>query len=115
MALKPATDFTVDADYTYMAVQTQPKRDGLGTDAPQKTSPEGLPLWTVDLIRNDSDGQTALISVTIPARTAPEIVGPAQLKGLRLGQWLSRDRAGQGGLFWQAESIAPASAPRKAE
>lgn len=108
MALKPATDFATDAAYTYVAVQTTPENDGIGPDAPQKVNAEGVPQWTVDLIRQDPDGQSALISVTISARTAPNVTGPAALKGLRLGQWMSRDRAGQGGLFWQAESIAPA-------
>lgn len=115
MALKPATDFQPDLAYSYIAVQTQPKRDGIGADAEQKRSPEGVPLWTVDAIRSDPSGQTALIAVTIPAATAPEVMGPASFRGLRLGLWLSRDRAGQGGFFWQAEGIAPATGPRKAE
>ena len=108
MALKPATDFIPDAQYAYVAIQTAPKADGIGAEAPQKTNAEGVPQWTVDLIRQDPDGQSALISVTIPGRTAPTVTGPATLKGLRLGQWTSSTRAGQGGLFWQAESIAPA-------
>lgn len=112
MALKPATDFAPDTPYTYVAVQTTPKSDGIGPDAPQKTTADGVPQWTVDLIRQDPAGQSALISVTIPARSAPNVAGPAVLKGLRLGQWMSRDRAGQGGLFWQAESIAPAAPAR---
>lgn len=110
MALKPASDFATDTAYTYVAVQTAPKSDGIGPDAPQKTNNEGVPQWTVDLIRQDPAGQSALISVTISARTAPTVAGPALLKGLRLGQWMSRDRAGQGGLYWRAESIAPARA-----
>lgn len=111
MALKPATGVSLDVRYEYTVVQIEPKLDGIGRDAPQKHSPEGIPLWTVDALRQ-GDEAAALVSVTVPGSTQPDVAGPAQFSNLRSGVWLSRERAGQGGLFWQADTVKPAQARR---
>lgn len=111
MALKPASDHRLDAQYAFTVVQVTPKRDGLGDSAPQKTTAEGTPVWTVDALRS-ADGGTDIISVTVPAATQPQVAGPASFKGLRLGLWLG-ERSKQGGLFWAADSVQPAQQPRR--
>lgn len=105
MALKPATDHRLDIQYAFTVVQITPKRDGLGPDAAQKTTPEGIPTWTVDALRT-ADGETDLISVTVPSPQQPQVSGPAVFKGLRLGLWLG-ERARQGGIYWQADAVQP--------
>lgn len=112
MALKPATDHMLDAAYTYTAVQITPKRDGLGAEAPQKTTPEGVPVWTVDALRTAPNGDADLISVSVPAQSQPQVTGPASFRGLRLGLWLG-ERARQGGIYWQAEQVTAAQQPRR--
>lgn len=111
MALKPATDIQLDAEYQYIAVQVTAKGDGFGADAPQKTNPEGVPMWTVDALRTGPDG-SAVLSVTIPAQAAPEVAGPVVFRGLRAGLWLG-ERARQGGIYWQADAVVTAGQQTK--
>lgn len=115
MALKPATTVIPADAYMYAAVQTVAKLDGIGDSAPQKTTPEGTPLWTVDALRTSPDGAADLISVTVPAGQNPAAAGPVVFEGLRAGLWLG-ERARQGGLFWQADAVKSTnSASRKGE
>ena len=115
MALKPATTVIPADSYSYVAVQTVAKLDGIGDSAPQKTTPEGTPLWTVDALRTAPDGAADIISVTVPAAQNPGVAGPVTFDNLRAGLWLG-ERARQGGLFWQADAVKPAnSASRKSE
>lgn len=113
MALKPATDFRLDAPYQFTVVQITPKRDGLGADAAQKTTPEGVPVWTVDALRSAA-GETDLISVSVPSPSQPTVSGPAAFKNMRLGLWLG-EKSRQGGLYWQADAIAPSTPAQRRE
>lgn len=106
MALKPATDHRLDAQYGFSVVQVTPKRDGLGPTATQKTTAEGTPVWTVDALRTSPEGEADLISVTVPSPQQPQVSGPAVFKGLRLGLWLG-ERARQGGIYWTADAVQP--------
>ena len=111
MALKPATDIQLDTEYSYIAVQVTAKLDGLGADSPQKVSPEGVPVWTVDALRTGPDG-SAVLSVSVPSQSAPEVAGPVRFQGLRAGLWLG-ERAKQGGIYWQADAVVAATAQAK--
>lgn len=110
MALKPATTVIPADTYTYTVVQVEAKTE-FGKDGLQKQSPEGVPLWTVDALRHGPDG-AALVSVTVPASTQPNFSGSATFENLRSGMWFG-DRPKQGGLFWQADSVAPANQSRR--
>lgn len=112
MALKPASTVVPATDaYTYTVVQIEAKKDGLGQDAPQKTDREGTPQWTVDALRSGPEGAD-LISVTVSAAQQPTVSGPAEFTGLRAGLWLG-DKPRQGGIFWQADSVAAPSSSRR--
>ena len=112
MALKAATTvIPAEGAYTFTVVQVEPKQDGFGADAEQKKSAEGVPLWTVDALRQSADGAD-LVSVTVPAASKPTVLGLARFENLRAGLWLG-EKARQGGLFWQAEAVQPAQQPRR--
>ena len=104
MALKPATDYSADAAYTYVAVQTEPKIGDIRTGE-QKRTADGVPQWTVDAIRKDPAGSSALISVTIESETEPAVTGPVHFEGLRVGLWHQQERNASG-LYWKANKVA---------
>lgn len=111
MSLKPATTvIPAEGAYRYNVAQVEPKRDGMGAEAPQKTSPEGVPVWTVDALRSGAEA-TDLISVSVPAREKPTVFGEARFQNLRAGLWLG-EKGRQGGLYWQAEAVVPAGQPQ---
>lgn len=113
MALKPATTVVPAADaYTFTVVQVEAKMDGFGEEAAQKKSPEGVPLWTVDALRQHAADGADLVSVTVPAAQKPGVLGPARFDCLRAGLWLG-EKARQGGIFWQADAVHPAQQPRR--
>ncbi|WP_402373999.1 hypothetical protein [Isoptericola rhizosphaerae] len=108
MALKAATTVVpADGVYTYTAVQVEAKLDGLGPAAQQKQSKEGVPQWTIDVLRVGGDAATDLMSVTVPSPARPEVLGPVTFKGLRAGLWLG-EKPRQGGIYWQADAVVPA-------
>ncbi|MCB9430235.1 MAG: hypothetical protein H6524_15670 [Actinobacteria bacterium] len=103
MALKPARDAAVSTDaYEFTVIQVTPKVTDPATGK-QKTTSEGMPLWTVDCLRTGLDG-AAVVSVTVPSPTKPTVVGPATFEGLRVALWLQRGREG-GGLYWTADAV----------
>lgn len=108
MALKPATGIQFDASYSYTVVQVEQKLDGIGPDASQKTSPDGVALWTVDALRQGGEA-AALVSVTVPSPSRPDVAGPAEFENLRAGLWLG-ERPKQGGIYWQADAVKPSGA-----
>lgn len=68
MALKPARDAAVSTDaYEFTVIQVTPKVTDPATGK-QKTTSEGMPLWTVDCLRTGLDG-AAVVSVTVPSPT----------------------------------------------
>ena len=111
MALKPARDAVVSTDaYTFTVIQVTPKVADPASGQ-QKTTAEGLPLWTVDCLRTGADG-AAVLSVTVAAPSQPSVLGAATFDGLRVGLWLQRGREG-GGLYWTADSVRPAGGPER--
>lgn len=111
MALKPATTVIPADVYGYTVVQVEEKRDGIGAAATQKVTPEGIPVWTVDALRTGPEGAD-LLSVSVPAPAKPEAMGQARFTGLRAGLWLG-EKSRQGGIYWQADAVAPAAAQPK--
>lgn len=109
MALKPARDALVNGDvYAFTAIQVTAKVAD-PTSRQQKTNSEGVPLWTVDCLRTGKD-DPAVISVTVPAKAEPNVIGPVIFEGLQVGLWLQRGREG-GGLYWTAQGVNAVGRP----
>lgn len=118
MALRPVTDFATDTHYSYTAIQTQPKLDGRGPEAPQKTNWEGVPQWTIDALRTGSDDSSDVLTVTVAAATAPSVTGPVAFENLRGRMWHIPEKDGKpsnAGLSWFADAVSPATASRKSD
>ena len=113
MALKPATSVIASTtDYSFTAVQTGPKMTGMGKDETHQHDKDGVPRWTVDVLRNALDGSSDLMSVSITSPTIPNVMGPCEFEGLVAAMWFG-ERPKQGGLWWAADSVK--SAIRKGE
>lgn len=120
MALKAATNFIVTADaYTYKFISSEPKTNLDGT---QKKSKDGLPQWSIDVMRTAVDSEMKdTIAVTVPAPTLPDFPGFVTFENMIGGMFWIREHGNKpsnAGLWFNAESISAAAsmhAPRKAE
>jgi hypothetical protein len=115
MAVRMATHVRVETSgYLFEVLNIEPKRIGIGKDAPQKMDTESrLPIWSVDVIRTDlrNDNTKDVLSVSLPAQIEPAISGPVAFTGLEAGSWVSGESAGRGGMFFRAEEMKPANKP----
>lgn len=120
MALKPITSLAIPSESlnpVLVAVNPKMKRadDGSESQATRKVEDRDVLVWSVDALVTSPNGP-ATLTVSVPADKVPEIPAftPVRFENLTLGNWLSSDRAGQGGLFFQASMVRPQnSAPRK--
>lgn len=112
MALRTADSVIVETTaYQYMAVQTGPKTERQDKNDPksafvQKTNSDGVPLWTVDVLRTEMlSGAASIVSVTIPSKKEPEVTGPVVFQNLLARQWAV---GGNAGLAFSADAVSPA-------
>lgn len=79
-------------------ISIEPKTEGLGSDARQKTNKEGTPLWVITALVKFHGGASETETFTIPAnkKSYDEIAGiqelaPIRLVGLSGGKWSKSD------------------------
>lgn len=79
-------------------ISIEPKTEGIGSDAPQKTDKDGTPLWVITALVKFQGGASETESFTLPAskKLSEEIkalqeLAPIRLIGLSGGKWSRSD------------------------
>lgn len=79
-------------------ISIDPKTEGVGSDAPQKTDKDGNPLWVITALVKFQGGASETETFTIPAGKklsddikAIEELAPIRLIGLSAGKWSRSD------------------------
>jgi len=111
MALKPAARVKVDTTgETYDVIVISAKTvDGRKESIQKVDANTGIPLWVLDALRTDADGEKSTVSVTVPLQVEPKINGPAIFVNLQAGTWVSGEKIATGGMFFHADEVRPAS------
>ncbi len=79
-------------------ISIEPKTEGLGSDAPQKTDKDGTPLWVITALVKYQGGASETETFTVPANkkgyeelAAIQELAPIRLVGLSGGKWSRSD------------------------
>ena len=79
-------------------ISIEPKTDGIGSDAPQKTDRDGTPLWVITALVKYQGGASETETFTLPANkkgfdeiSAIQELTPIRLVGLSAGKWSRSD------------------------
>ena len=79
-------------------ISIEPKTDGIGSDAPQKTDRDGSPLWVITALVKYQGGASETETFTLPANkkgfdeiSAIQELTPIRLVGLSAGKWSRSD------------------------
>jgi len=79
-------------------ISIEPKTEGIGSDAPQKTDRDGTPLWVITALVKYQGGASETETFTLPANkkgfdeiSAIQELTPIRLVGLSAGKWSRSD------------------------
>ena len=79
-------------------ISIEPKTDGVGSDAPQKTDKDGTPMWVITALVKYQGGVSETEAFTLPANkkgfdeiSAIQELAPIRLVGLSGGKWSRSD------------------------
>lgn len=96
---------------SYVPLSAEPKTDRDGT---QKSSRDGVPQWTVNVLHTPATGKPEVIAVTVasPTPIVLSALQPVLWTAMRVDFWQSGDSAG---LWFAADSVNPAPTSRRSE
>ena len=79
-------------------ISIEPKTEGIGSDAPQKTDRDGTPLWVITALVKYQGGASETETFTFPVNkkgfdeiSAIQELTPIRLVGLSAGKWSRSD------------------------
>lgn len=94
---------------SYAPLSVQPKTD---REMAQKVNREGVPLWSVTVLHTPETGKPEVITVSVPAKSAP-VLQPMQAAAwtnLRVDIYQVGDSSG---LYFVADAVATANGGRE--
>lgn len=81
-----------------VAVGVRPKMirpDGGQGEPHQKGNADGLPVWSVEVLRRgDAEEASELLNVSVASSTKPDVEGPASFANLRAMPWSFNSKSG---------------------
>lgn len=100
--------------HTMTALNVEAKIANRTTGEVRTDRQTGLPLWGVDTYVINPSGDGALMTVTIPSATRPEVTGPCEFDDLVASQYAISNEGGgvTAGMAFRATAIRAAQPSR---